>query len=369
MSADYFSFGDFDSRNYNLWLHNSGSGRARVLAPAKESITARPLGTSGELLFDQYYVPRNIPLEVYLKDDDLAESRIRDIANYLGTLGNKKLILSYENYKYYDCVIDNQIESIQYNNGMIFATLNFKALVPFGFSAFTTSEVQNGTISYDNGWIYNTGLLYAEDMTPYLYTNITNNQSIPIYNGSSCNYALPNFKFTGAATTLKVEQFTDVGLTQKVGEFNYGAFSGTLDVNYLLFACFKNGTMDNKTWTSTGGFFLYGRTTPRFLTSGAVQGISGNTVTLASTASAVNNYYNNSSIYMLNDNTCEMQVRKITAYNGTTKIATLDSAFEGIEISDNYDIHFPYDGINYFKISGTGFSNLNLLVDFRFVYN
>ena len=63
-----------------------------------------------------------------------------------------------------------------------------------------------------------------------------------------------------------------------------------------------------------------------------------------------------------------MQRRGVTASNGTTKIATLDSAFSGISIADLYDINLPTDGKNYFKITGTGFTNLNLLVDFRYVY-
>jgi len=368
MSADYFVFGDFDSRNYNLYLHDTGNGRERFLAPAKQSITARPLGTSGELLFDQYFLPKDISLEVYMVDEDLAESRIQEIANYLGTLGSKKLILSYENYKYHNCVVDNKIESVQYSQGMIFATLNFKALIPHGFSSFTTSEIVSGTIAYDQGWIYNSGILYAEDMSDYNYTNIVSGTTATIYHGGNSNYAIPNFKFTGAATTLKVEQFYDVELTRKLGEFTYGAFSGSLDVNYPLFSCFKNGVMDNKTWFNSGITYLYGRTTPRFLTSGSIQNFSGNTVTLASTASGVNNYYNGAYIYMLNNQTCEMQRRGITAYNGTTKIATLDSAFSGISIADSYDINLPTDGKNYFKITGTGFTNLNLLVDFRYVY-
>lgn len=368
MSADYFMFGGFDSRNYNIYLHDTGNGRARFLAPSKTSVTDRAIGTSGELLFDQYFNPKSISLELFLNDENLSESKIRDVSTYLGTLGQQQLILSYENYKYYLCYCENQVNSTQYSQGMIFDTLDFKALSPFGFSRFTTTDISNG-LNYNDGWIYNSGLLYGEDMTDYIYSNISNNQSITIYNGSNCNYAFPNFKFIGDATTLKVEQYSDQSLTNKIGEFTYGAFSGNLDVDYNLFACFKNGTMDNTSWSTTDRLFLKGRTTPTFITSGIVSGVSGNILTLDSGASAVDDYYNNASIYLLNKNTCTMERRTITDYNGTTKEATLSSEFSTATVGyDRYNINMPNEGMNYFKISGTGFSNLGLTVDFRYVY-
>lgn len=368
MSADYFTFGGFDSRNYNIWLHDTGGGRARFLAPSKNSVTDRAVGTSGELLFDQYYNPKSISLELFLENSLLSESELRNISTHLGSLGQQQLILSYENYKYYNCFCENQINATQYNQGLIFDTLDFKALSPFGFSRFTTSDIAN-SLNYNEGWIYNSGLLYGEDMSGYIYTNISSGQSVEIYNGSNCNFAFPNFKFSGSATTLKVEQFTDPTLLNKVAEFTYGSFSGNLNVDYSLFNCFKNGNMDNVTWNTNKRIFLYGRTTPTFITSGVAGTQTSNTLILDSSASAVNDFYNNASIYILNKNICKMERRVITDYDGTTKVATLDSPFTSINAGyDTYNINMPNEGKNYFKITGTGFSSLSLTVDFRYVY-
>jgi hypothetical protein len=91
-------------------------------------------------------------------------------------------------------------------------------------------------------------------------------------------------------------------------------------------------------------------------------------MTLASTASGVNDFYNGASIYVLNRNTCKVESRQILDYVGSTKIATIDSAFNNVNVSDGYNINMPLDGKNYFKITGTGFSGLGLTVDFRYVY-
>lgn len=367
MSADYFIFGGFDSRNYNLWLHDVGNGRARILAPPKITVTDRPIGMSGEMIFDQYYAPKEIPLELFCEQGVIEPRDLRNIGTYLSTLGEAELILSYEDYKYHKCVMDNSVELIEYSGGLIFSTLSFKALSAFGFSRFTTSELATSFPQYDQGWMYDSGLMYREDMGDYSFSNITSGQQFAIYHGGNTDYAMPNIRFSGGASTIKIEQYKDSALTDKIAEFNYGAFSGTLNINSELNACFKNGVMDNK--TSSGSYMrLYGKTTPTINLTGLIQNISGNNITLASNASALNDYYNNMPIYVLNSTTCQMERRTIVDYVGSTKVVTLDSAFTGASVGSSYSIYNEKDGKNYFKISGTGFSNLNVLFDFRYVY-
>jgi len=365
--ADYFIFNDFDSRNHGIFIHDgSQNGRSRQFSPSKASILDRPIGTSGMMLFDQYYDERNIPLELFLDNENATENDFRAISSYISGLGIGKLVLSYEQYKYYNCIMDNQLDMVQYTQGGIYSTLEFKCINPFGFSQFTTQNIQSGLI-YNTGWQYDSGLLYREDMGDYTFTNIVNNQSISIYNGSNCNFASPVFKFSGQATTLKVEQFSDITLLNKIGEFTYGNFTGILDVNFPLFSCFKNGIIDNTTFNSNG-IWLLGRTNPVISNGGSIVSYSGNTITLPSSASSVNGYYNGMSIYMNDNANCMPERREITAYNGATKVLTLSSPFTSINFGDSYNIYSPKDGKNYFKISGTGFVNLGLTVDFRYVY-
>ena len=365
---DYFVFNNFDSRNYGIYIHDgSSNGRERFLAPAKATVTDRPIGSSGSMLFDQYYAEKVIKLETYVENNQMSEDNLRDVSTYLAQLGEQRLTLSYEGHKYYTCILEDQINMTEYpNQGGIFSTLNFKTINPFGFSVFTTSEINSG-LYYDAGWYYDAGLLYAEDMGKYSFANLTNNQVLPIYNGSNCNHAIPTFKFTGQATTLKIEHFVNSALTDKWGELTYGAFNGTLDISGSLVSCFKNGVIDNT--TLGGGFtFLKGITTPNFVRTGNILNVSGNTITLPPSASSVNDFYNGNPIYMLNKSTGKMERRVIVDYVGSTRLVILDYPFTNIAIGDEYNIYNQFDGKNYFRISGTGFVNLGLTVDFRYVY-
>lgn len=367
MSADYFIFGDVDSRLLGLYLHNgSNNGRIRHIIGAKTNTTDRVLGRSGEILFDQWYEPKSIPLNVYsegYKDN----YDLRQISGYFGRLGQKPLTVSYEPYKFYNATFVDAVQATEFSGGIIIDEINFIALDPFGYSLFTTGELASGGLLYNDNRFYNSGLLYVEEMTPYAYTNITTGQSIEIYHGGNCDFAFPVFKFTGQATTLKVEQYSDVLLTNKINEFTYGAFNGTLDVDCNLSNVFKNGIMSNNTF---GGSFmnLYGVTSPQFQNYGTIQSISSNLLGLDSTASSVDNYYNNMIIYLLEENGNVLQKRTIVDYDGITKTATLNSAFTGASLNQNYRIYNLVDGKNYFKITGTGFSSLGLTVDFRYVY-
>lgn len=362
---DYFTFGDFDSRNYSMYLRNSGEGRSRILSPPRVSVTDRPLGSSGEILFDQYYTTKTIPLDIFTTGE-VDFNVIRQTGSYLSALGQQKLILSYEDYKYHLVSFDEQVQSIEYTTGMIFEQLNFKAYSPFGFSTFLTSDLSNELL-YDTMLNYDSGLLYMEDMTPYVYSAIANNQTFQIYHGGNTNFAYPVFKFTGQATTLTLTQYTDATYTTAINTFSYGAFNGTLNVDGTLRNVFKNSVVDNTTFT--GDFLsMNGVTTPSFITSGLLGTIATNTVKLSDLSSATNDYYNGMSIYILNNQNCIMERRTITDYVGSTKIATLDSAFTSVAVDDVYRIHNPSSGLNYLKITGSGFVNLGMTVDFRYVY-
>lgn len=362
---DYFIFGDFDSRNYNMFIHETGRVRVRHLAPPKVNVTDRPIGTSGEILFDQYYAPKDIPLDIFMKSA-VDNTTLQEIGSFLGNLGQKELVLSYEPYKYHNCTFDGQLSTEEFSQGLILNQIGFRALSPFGFSRFTTSDINDG-IYYDDGFYYDSGIKYVEDMGAYAFTGMTNNQQFSIYHGGNCNYAFPVFQFTGAATTLKIEQYSDSTYATKINEFSYGAFSGALNVDCNLKNVFKNGVMSNNTFE--GKFAnLNGITSPQFMNRGTISAVSGTSVTLGDFASSVNDFYNGMSLYTLDSKLCVMEKRTITDYVGSTKVATIDSAFTNPYVGSDYAVYNLKDGMNYFKISGTGFSSLNLLVNFRYVY-
>lgn len=357
---------DFDSRNYNIWIHETGKVRKRVLSPPKKNVTDRVVGSAGEILFDQYYDVKRIPINIFMNGNkDL--TLYKQITSFLASLGESELVLSYEPYKYHLVTFEDQLEAEDYGQGFIFDTLNFVALCPFGFSRFTTSEINSIGLLYDTSYFYDSGLLYYEEMTPYSYTSMASGQQFSIYHGGNCNFALPKFIFTGSATDITVEQYSDSGYTNLINSFSYGAFSGELIVDSSKRNVYLNGTMDNTTFE--GDFVsLVGKETPDFYTRGVIGGISGNTITLGILASVTDDYYNGMIIYSLNENSCIMDRRTIIDYNGTTKVATLDSPFDVVSVGGNYGIYNLKDGLSYFKITGTGFSGLNLLVDFRYVY-
>ena len=92
----------------------------------------------------------------------------------------------------------------------------------------------------------------------------------------------------------------------------------------------KVATVD-KPWITTpdntSAFNIYASTTPSlFSDQGVAQAGSSNTITLAPTASATNNVYNGSLLSILAGTDAQDTV-EITAYNGTTKVATVSPNF------------------------------------------
>jgi hypothetical protein len=78
---------------------------------------------------------------------------------------------------------------------------------------------------------------------------------------------------------------------------------------------------------NTSTFAIYASTTPGvFSNQGVAQAGANTTITLASTASATSSLYNNSLVTIL-AGTGNGQTKQITAYNGSTKVATVDSAW------------------------------------------
>lgn len=362
---DYFILDGVDSRDYGIYLHNGRGQRERSISPPKTQAVNRIIGKSGRALFDEEFDSKTFDLSIY-SEVQLTNSDIRMISAWLNKLGTRKLILSYESYKYYNVVTANQLDVNEYMNGFT-GQITYVALSPIGLSVFSTEDIEDNGLNYDEGYLYDSGLLYAEDMGDYLYSSITSGDDFAIYHGGNCDLALPNIVFTGTATTLKIEQFSDAGLTNKIGENNYGSFTGTLEINSLLDNVFLDGVMSNNTFD--GEFInLLGRDKPELDTSGTIQAYAGSIVTLNSLASAINDAYNGLTIYLEKYNGDRVGY-EITDYVGSTKQATLNSTIDAdVEVGGNYRIYSKTDGFNYFRITGTGFSGLSVRFNFRYAY-
>ena len=174
---DYFKFGEEDSRDYNIQVFNKGNTRQRILNSTKTNVTDRIIGRSGEVLFDQYYNPKTIPLYVG-STTQLDNITMSNIAAMLSNLGERKLILSYEDYKYHMATLNTAIVLDEYVQGGLW-DMEFIAHSPFGLSVFTTSNIQDGVV-YDSIYFYDSGIKYVEDMTPYTYPDIVSGQILQI---------------------------------------------------------------------------------------------------------------------------------------------------------------------------------------------
>lgn len=108
---------------------------------------------------------------------------------------------------------------------------------------------------------------------------------------------------------------TGLGQSRTIIAYNGTTKVATVDRNWVT-------TPDN-----TSGFAIVANLAPTtFSDQGVAQAGGATSITLASTASATNSVYVGSIVTILSG-TGNGQTREITAYNGTTKVATVDSAW------------------------------------------
>ena len=82
---------------------------------------------------------------------------------------------------------------------------------------------------------------------------------------------------------------------------------------------------------------------------GQVQGASSDTVTLESTASSQDDYYEGMFITVNNPTTGETQIREIDDYDGQTRTAEVEEDWDIIPTGWNYQIDSTYNYINYYR--------------------
>ncbi len=122
-----------------------------------------------------------------------------------------------------------------------------------------------------------------------------------------------NNLYTG--NLVQIVTGTGLGQSRTIIAYNGTTKVATVDRNWVT------------TPTNTSSFSIVANIVPSsFSDEGVAQAAGATTVTLASTASATDSLYVGSVVTILSG-TGSGQTREITAYNGTTKVATVDSAW------------------------------------------
>lgn len=194
-----------------------------------------------------------------------------------------------------------------------------------------------------------------------------------IYDGGTLTYHYDSTAATGEMSTLAVNFFIDQQNTTlrdsliywvthperfngsfaaanglvSGGSYNFGDFGSFFTNNYaLMYAVIKDfltapqndrfiGIMVNN--LDTPGSCTRWFANPKIINSGAVTAGSTTTVTLGS-GSGTDNVYNNMAIQIINSSGSVVANNVITAYNGTTKIATVATSWTAPDVTETYEV-------------------------------
>lgn len=108
---------------------------------------------------------------------------------------------------------------------------------------------------------------------------------------------------------------TALSQTRTIISYNGTTKVATVDENWVVIPA------------ATNTFSVYASANAITANEGTAQAGGPSSITLATTASAVDDYYANNSFVTILSGTGSGQTKTITAYNGTTKVATVDSAW------------------------------------------
>lgn len=121
-----------------------------------------------------------------------------------------------------------------------------------------------------------------------------------------------------------------LGQTRTIIAYNGTTKVATVDSNWIV------------TPTSSTTFSVYASANAITANEGTAQGGGPSSITLATTASGVDSYYANNSFVTILSGTGAGQTKTITAYNGTSKVATVDSAWSVEPFTDSVYAVIPF---------------------------
>lgn len=377
---DYLVFNGIEGRLFGAYVaRRNGELLISNIAPSKSTKTIDIAGKHGKVVTEQTYNERQIDVTLLLTRT--SDYDLKVIASWLSRIGTFPLILPTEPYKVYYATVENVLNPslMNINQGML--DITFTCYNPFGYSQFTTLELESDGINYDIGLIYGSGLEYV-DLSDNSYTETVptaGSVAIPILQGGNSDYALPKITLkagVSGAGGFKLEHYyggTDV--EHKIDELTYSVSipsNGSVIIDSEISEVYdENG--DILTSNFDGNFFTFkGVGDPDFIAYGDIISTTGLNVTLDSNASSVDDFYNGLTMMINGASRLEAQYVKIADYNGTTKVATVSKAIEND--SDNNLIYGIYDfssKLNYIKYSYSSpivAQDCTISFDFKFNY-
>ena len=358
---EYFILDDIKSSDFGMYITNDNSYLQQSYIPKKETTTERISNYDGMRYITQDYDIKTIELSIVIMD--IGQSNLNKIARWLGKKGQMELTLSYESHKVYTVTIDQVINLSNAINGGK-TNITFIAYYPLAKSKFSTLDIINDTLTYDSMYYYNSGLLYESELPPYEFDTITSLTNMNIYNGSNISGSRPNIIIDGIADDITIYQYKDENRTILKDYITYGNFNGLVEINCLLRNCFLNTNVANATFN---GRYFELNTDLKNKNSGDIINYTINTVTLDDESSINNGEYIGNYISIGSDLTKSWY--KIIAYDGTTKIATVDGdIIENITDTEYGIYNLIVDGMNYFTIDGTNMSINSIKFDFKYLY-
>lgn len=357
---DYFIYNGIDSRDLGVYLINDGINKYNFMHP-KEIYTTENMNTDGTLVSHQNFAKSKISLR--FKVNDYTPSTKNLIASWLGSLGEGELILSTELHKKYIGVFEAQADVSEHLN---FGTsgLDFILYDPIAKSRFTTEDIINNGIVYDSQYLYDSGLLYDSNFS-YKFENITTEQNMEIYNGSTVRGSRPKIVINGSADNITIEKYNSSDLIDVVNSISYSSFSGELIFDCENGATLLDGSLVNN--PISGEYFSLETDDFTRIIRGNIVDSTNNTITLGQEASDQDDYYNGYHIAVEKSTDNNTAWYKIVDYNGLTRTITTESTIN-TAIEERFTIYDVSGSVNNFKISGTNLNITSIEFKFEFLY-
>lgn len=164
-------------------------------------------------------------------------------------------------------------------------------------------------------WVSNLDVAVSTRSSPGALANV-------LLSGTASAGGTNTLTLAGGSSTDDLYRYSDLAITSGTGAGQVNtilAYNGTTKVATVA----RNWTVQPD---NTSVFSVIAKTQPLITSTGVLQAATSTTVTLSATSSTSDNYYNDTTI-AIRSGTGAGQVRQISSYVGSTKVATLYEAW------------------------------------------
>lgn len=236
------------SSKFNVYRILNGDRYNFDFSPNFKNVTETVSGYEGEYDFGINIRSRRIVLRCYC--EGITESQYRQLQGWLSPKKKGQLILDEAPYKAYTVRLARPIEFSfmplhdSSDEIVYYGTFDIElvATSPYAYSVFNSLD----EVEYDNNMFYNSGILYSDYLPPTVFTNITGNRNLILYNGGTENSNV-NVRINGTWGSLQIVNLTtNQGFTLSkldiAGTFEVDANYGQCRLNGLLASGYHSGT-------------------------------------------------------------------------------------------------------------------------------